>query len=200
MNRMTHAACWLPALVLAALAGCASPWSVETFEAPGADLEARVAYYIKGGDLGAPISPEPQVMQRLDAALRSTLREELGRKGYSEVTDAASAQLIVSYQVAGTRKFVVADNRRIGAPSPTSVLSPSAVQPPPLSSMPREQTVREGTVIVFVDDPASGHLLWRGMISAETRTGSSDETIRTITDMTRHITQGLPARAGQAPK
>lgn len=190
---------WL-SLVFAALAGCVSPWSVDSFEAPEAGLPQRNAYFIKGGDLGAPISVEPGVMQRLDAELRTALRDELGRKGYSEVTDAASAQLIVSYQVAGTRKFVVADDRRIGAPSPTSVLSPSAAQPPPLSSVPREQSVREGTVIVFVDDPASGRLLWRGMISAETRTGSSEETIRTVADMTRHITQEIPARAGQAPK
>jgi hypothetical protein len=199
MNRMKNAT-WVPALVLAALAGCASPWSVDSFEAPEAGLPARGTYFIKGGDLGAPISVEPGVMQRLDEALRAAVREELDRKGYAEAPDAASAQLIVSYQVAGTRKFVMADDRRVGAPSPNSVLSPSAVQPPPLSSVQREQSVREGTVIVFVDDPASGHLLWRGMISAETRTGSSDETIRTVTDMVRHITQEVPARAGQAPK
>jgi hypothetical protein len=199
MNRMKNGA-WLPALVLAALAGCASPWSVDSFEAPDAGLAARGAYFIKGGDLGTPISVEPGVMQRLDEALRATLRDEFGRKGYTEAPDAATAQLVVSYQVAGTRKFVMTDDRRVGAPSPNSVLSPSAAQPPPLSSVPREQTVREGTVIVFVDDPASGHLLWRGMISAETRTGSSDETIRTVTDMARHIAQEIPARAGQAPK
>ena len=199
MNRMKNGT-WLPALVLAALAGCASPWSVDSFEAPDAGLAARGTYFIKGGDLGTPISVEPGVMQRLDEALRATLRDEFGRKGYAEAPDAATAQLVVSYQVAGTRKFVMADDRRVGAPSPNSVLSPSSAQPPPLSSVPREQTVREGTVIVFVDDPASGHLLWRGMISAETRTGSSDETIRTVTDMTRHIVQEIPARAGQAPK
>jgi len=199
MNRMKNGT-WLPALVLAALAGCASPWSVDSFEAPDAGLAARGTYFIKGGDLGTPISVEPGVMQRLDEALRATLRDEFGRKGYAEAPDAATAQLVVSYQVAGTRKFVMADDRRVGAPSPNSVLSPSSAQPPPLSSVPREQTVREGTVIVFVDDPASGHLLWRGMISAETRTGSSDETIRTVTDMARHIVQEIPARAGQAPK
>jgi hypothetical protein len=199
MNRMKNGT-WLPALVLAALAGCASPWSVDSFEAPDAGLAARGTYFIKGGDLGTPISAEPGVMQRLDEGLRAALRDEFGRKGYTEAPDAATAQLVVSYQVAGTRKFVMTDDRRVGAPSPNSVLSPSAAQPPPLSSVPREQTVREGTVIVFVDDPASGHLLWRGMITAETRTGSSDETIRTVTDMARHIAQEIPARAGQAPK
>jgi Domain of unknown function (DUF4136) len=190
----------LPALALAALAACASPWSVDSFEAPEAGFASRSTYFIKGGDLGTPISVEPGVMQRLDEAMRTAIRDELGRKGYAEAPEAGSAQLIVSYQVAGTRRFVAADDRRVGAPSPTTVLSPSAVQPPPLSSVPREQTIREGTVIVFVDDPAGGRLLWRGMISAQTRTGSSDETIRKVADMARHITQEIPAHPGQPPK
>ena len=132
--------------------------------------------------------------------MRATLRTELARKGYSEVPDAASAQLIVSYQVAGTRKFVIADDRRVGAPSPTTVLSPSEVQPPPMSTVPREQTMRDGTVIVFVADPASGRLLWRGMITAETRAGSTEDAMRTVVEMARHITEEFPARAGQAAK
>jgi hypothetical protein len=74
------------------------------------------------------------------------------------------------------------------------------MQPPPLSSAPREQAMREGTVLVFVEDPASGKLLWRGMISAETRVGSTEGGIRTVADMAHHILQDLPARAGQAAK
>jgi hypothetical protein len=196
MNKST----WLFALAVATLAGCASPWSVDSFEAPEANVATRSSYFIKGGDLGATREVSAGLTARIDEAMRSTLRTELGHKGYSEAPDAASAQLLVSYQVAGTRKFVIADERRIGAPSPTTVLSPSEVQPPPISSVPREQAMSEGTVIVFVDDPASGRLLWRGMISAETRTGSTEDAIRTMADMARHITQEFPARAGQAAK
>jgi len=196
MNRSTG----LFALAVATLAGCVSPWSVDSFEAPEANVATRSTYFIKGGDLGTPTAVEAGLTARIDEAMRGTLRAELERKGYTEVPDAASAQLIVSYQVAGTRKFVIADDRRIGAPSPTTVLSPSEVQPPPMSTVPREQAMRDGTVIVFVDDPASGRLLWRGMITAETRAGSTEDAIRTVADMARHITQELPARAGQAAK
>jgi hypothetical protein len=38
------------------------------------------------------------------------------------------------------------------------------------------------------------------MISAETRVGSPQEGLRVIADMTRHIVQEIPARAGQLPK
>jgi len=191
---------WLFALAVAALAGCASPWTVDSFEAPEAAVATRSTYFIKGGDLGTPTGVDAGASAGLDAALRSTLRTDLGHKGYTEVADAAGAQLIVSYQVAGTRKFVIADDRRVGAPSPTTVLSPSEMQPPPLSSVPREQAMRQGTVLVFVEDPATGKLLWRGMISAETRIGSTEGAIRTVADMAHHILQEFPARAGQAAK
>lgn len=196
MNKSTS----LVALAVATLAACASPWAVDSFEAPEANVAARSSYFIKGGDLGTPKAVDAGLATRLDEAMRSALTTELGRKGYIEAADAATAQLIVSYQVAGTRKFVIADDRRIGAPSPTTVLSPSEVQPPPMSSVPREQTMRDGTVIVFVEDPASGRLLWRGMITAETRAGSTEDSIRTAADMAGHITQAFPARTGQEAK
>jgi hypothetical protein len=188
------------ALTVAALAGCASPWTVDSFEAPEANVSTRSTYFIKGGDLGIPTGVDAGATASVDAAMRNTLKTDLARKGYTEVADAAAAQLLVSYQVAGTRKFVMEDDRRVGAPSPTRVLSPSEMQPPPLSSVPREQAMREGTVLVFVEDPATGMLLWRGMISAETRVGSTEGGIRTVADMAHHILQDFPARAGQAAK
>ena len=50
--------------------------------------------------------------------MRAAIVEELQRKGYVEASDAASASMVVTYQAAGTRKFVEPDQRRIGAPSP----------------------------------------------------------------------------------
>jgi hypothetical protein len=196
---MTRSKKWL-AVSLALLGACASPWMVDSFEAPEANVAARGTYFIRGGELGAPTGIDAAVNQQVDDAVREAVRAELGRKGYTEVSSAGAAHMFVSYQVAGTRKFVVADDRRVGAPSPTTVLSQSEVQPPPLSSAPREQVVREGTVIVFVEDPSGGRLLWRGMINAETRLGSTEQGVRTIADMAHHILQEFPARAGQASK
>jgi hypothetical protein len=189
------------ALTLTLLGACASaPWTVDSYAAPEGNVAARDTYFIKGGEIGTPAAVEPGLEQQLDADLRGAIRAELTHKGYTEVPDAASARMIVSYQVAGSRKFVLTDDTRVGAPSPTTVLSPSEMQPPPLSSVPREQLVRTGTVIVFVDDPANGRLLWRGLITAETRVGSPQEGLRVLTDMVRHITQDIPPHAGQSTK
>jgi len=193
-------ATWTIVGLAAALAGCASPWAVDRFEAPEAKVAARSAFFLKGGELGTTAAMNPAVSASVDTAIRNAITTELARKGYTEVADAAAAQMIVSYQVAGTRWFVIADERRVGAPSATTVLSPSEIQPPPASALPREQSVRDGTVIVFVDDPASGRLIWRGTITAETRAGSTEAGIRTIADMAHHITQEFPARAGQPAK
>jgi hypothetical protein len=59
---------------------------------------------------------------------------------------------------------------------------------------PREQSVREGSVIVYADDPSSGRLIWRGVVTAQTRVGSTEDAVRTVADMARHITQEFPAR------
>lgn len=191
---------WLTLAFVAALAGCATRWNVDDFQAPEANLTARHSFFVKGGDLGTPTSVDPALAGQLDAQIRATIATELTHKGYAQVDQAADADLVVSYHVAGTRKSVLSDERRNGAPSPTTVLSPSEMQPPPASALPREQTVRDGTVIVFADDPASGRLAWRGMISAETRVGSPEAGIRVIVDMTRAILAEFPAQAGQPAK
>lgn len=182
-------------LALLACAGCASPWAIDSYQAPEGNIPARHAFFLKPGELGAAGGGVgPSTEGRVDEAVRAAIVEQLVLKGYAQVAEAAQADLVVSYQVAGARKFVIEENQRIGAPSPASVLSPSAAQPPPLSMVPREQSVREGSVIVYADDPSSGRLIWRGMISAETRVGSTEEAIRTVADMARHITQEFPAR------
>jgi hypothetical protein len=183
-----------------ALAGCASQWTVDRYEAPEANLAARHAYFLRAGELSAPVAPDPAVAARVEAAIRATITAELGRKGYAEVATAEAADLIVSYQIAGSRRFVIPDDRRIGAPSPNTVLSPSAIQPPPLSTVPREQTIRDGSVIVFADDPATGKLIWRGLITSETRIGSTEDLVRLVENMTRSILAEFPARAGQPAK
>jgi hypothetical protein len=184
----------------AVIAGCASPWTVDRFEAPEANFAAKHAYFLKGGEIGTPVSLDPAVTARLNAEVRNSIATELTRKGYVEVADAAAADMIVTYQMAGTSKFVMAKDQRVGAPSPNIVLSPSATQPPPASEFPREQLVRDGSVIVFVDDPATRRLIWRGMITAETRVGSTEAGIRMAADMARRIVQEFPAGASQPAK
>jgi hypothetical protein len=61
--------------------------------------------------------------------------------------------------------------------------------------VPRERRVREGSVLVFIDDRASGHLIWRGSVTAETRSGSTEQGVRQLTQMAHEIAREVPARA-----
>ena len=182
------------ALVL--LAGCATHWDVDSFEAPDGNVAARHTYFWQGGDFGTPGAVDPAVVALASTQLRGAVTAELGRKGFKEVDTTAAADMIVSFQVAGTQRFVVSDERRIGAPSATTVLRPGEIQPPPASTVPRERRIREGSVLVFIEDRESGRLIWRGMVTAETRSDSAEQGVRILTQMAHEIAKEVPARAG----
>jgi hypothetical protein len=182
--------------MLAALAACASTWDVDSFEAPEGNVAARRSFAWMGGELGSTAAVDPAIAQGVDQHIKEAVVKGLVRKGYGEVQDPKAADMLVSYQVAGTRKYVTPKKPRFGAPSPDEVLTPGNPPPPLASELPREQTVRDGSVIVFVDDPASGRLIWRGMITAETRTGSTEGAIHVAADMAREIVDEFPKHGG----
>lgn len=184
----------LAAALLALAAGCASPWTVDRFEAPEANVAGRSSFAWKGGEIGTPLAQDPAALASIESQIRAAVTGELLRKGYVETTDPARTDLLVSYQVAGSRRFELADDRRVGAPSPNELLTPGGMPLPPASELPREQTVREGTVVVFAEDPASGRLAWRGLVTVESRVSTTEAGIRQIVDIARHITQEFPAR------
>ena len=186
----------LPALAaLVLLAACAvNPWTVDSFEAPEADVAGKRTFVWRNGEVGAPLIKRPAVAADTQARLREAITHELTLKGYVETTDAAAADMVVSFQVSGSRRFEPSDQRRIGAPSPNEVLTPGNVRPPPASEVPREVSVRQGNVMVFAEHPGSGQLMWRGLVSAEIRTSSLERTVDKVIDAGRHIAQGFPAR------
>ena len=186
----------LPALAtLALVAACATnPWTVDSFEAPEANVAGKRSFVWKDGEVGAPLIKQPQVATDTQARMRAIITDELRRRGYVEVPEAAGADMRVSFQVTGARRFVANDAQRIGAPSPDEVLTPGNVPPLPASELPPEKSIREGTVIVFAEDPASGRLMWRGLVNAEIRVSSLDKTVDQVLDMGRHIVQEFPAR------
>lgn len=180
---------------LALLAACAvNPWTVDSFEAPEADVAGKRTFLWRDGEVGAPLIKRPAVAADTQARLREAITHELTLKGYVETTDAAAADMVVSFQVSGSRRFEPSDQRRIGAPSPNEVLTPGNVRPPPASEVPREVSVREGNVMVFAEHPGTGELIWRGLVSAEIRTSSLERTVDKVIDAGRHIAQGFPAR------
>ena len=182
-----------PTLLMVA---CATGWTVDKFEAPEAGFAARRTYAWTKGDFGTPNEVDPAVLTRADRAMRSAIEEELARKGYVTVSDPAQADMHVSYQVAGQRRFVIADDRPVGAAGAIETMTPGNAPAPPASSqLPREQTVRDGTVIVFIDDPATRRLIWRGLINAETRVATTEGAIEQASNMARQIAREIPARS-----
>ena len=185
----------LPVTVLTLLAACATSWTVDKFEAPEAGFAARRTYAWTGGDFGTPTEMDPAIVARADRAIRAAIDAELAQKGYVAVADAAHADMHVSYQVAGQRRFVIADDRPVGASAATESMTPGSAPVPPASSqLPREQTVRDGTVIVFIDDPGTKKLIWRGLINAETRVATTEGAIEQASNMVRQIAKEIPAR------
>lgn len=182
----------LAALLLATLAGCASTWDVDKFEAPGSNVAARRTFAWGGGELGSASAIDPSVVQSADQHMRDTIITALVQKGYQQVQDGNTAGMIVSYQVVGSRKYVTSQQPRFNAPSPNSVLSASAPPPPAASELPRERRVTEGSVIIFVDDPQSQSLIWRGAITAETRSANSEQAIHTAAEMATDILRDFP--------
>jgi hypothetical protein len=180
--------------ILAVLASCATPWTIETFAAPEVDVASKRTFVWQAGELGTGAAIPQSVAASTEAGVRQAVVAELQRKGYTEVTDPAAADLRVTYQVAGIRRFVLSEEPRVGAPSPNELLTPGGVPLPPASELPREQTVREGTVLVFVEEAATGRLAWRGLVNAETRVTSAEAGQRLVVDMARHISQEFPAR------
>jgi hypothetical protein len=192
---MTMQARSLTAAALLVLAtACATTWTVDKYEAPEADLANRRTYAWKGGEIGLPSDVDPALLARADQAVRVAVEGELARKGYT-LTQAGSADMLVSYQVAGQRRFVISNDRPVGASAATEAMTPGNTPAPPSSSqLPREQTVRDGTVIVFVDDPATKRLIWRGLINAETRVATNEGAIEQAAGMARQIASELPPR------
>ena len=184
-------------LMLAAVAlaaGCSSPWPVDRFEAPEANLAGRHSFTWKAGELATPLTRRPEVAAELEAQVRQAVAEELLNKGYVEAPDPATADMVMTYQVSGSRRYVEPEEQRVGAPSPNEVLMPGSVQPPPASELPREQVVRAGTVVVFAEDPGSGRLVWRGLVDVESRKPSREAAVKEIVHIARHITREFPAR------
>ncbi len=177
------------------LGACGTAWTVDKFEAPEAGFANRRTYAWKDSEFGLPAEVDPALLERAGKALRSTIDAELASKGYVPAANADSADMLVSYQVVGQRRFVIADDRPVGASAATEAMKPGTVPgAPPSSTLPQEQTVRDGTVIVFIDDPSSKRLIWRGLVSAEARVATTEGAIHQVTEIARQIAREIPGR------
>lgn len=184
---------WFAVATLAVLGACAIQPDVDTFAAPEVDFAGGKSFAWQGGEIVLSRQAPPEVVASAVARMREAVVEELRLKGFVETADAAAADMLVSVQVSIMRRAVEPEGR-IGAPLPSQVLTASGPPIPAASELPRERTMREGTIVVFVEDPASGRVGWRGLVNVEDRVSSNEAAIRQGTEIVRHITRQFPAR------
>ena len=182
------------AALLLVASGCETTWPVDSYEPAGAGLAGKRTFAWTGGELGTVAAVDPTVAASTDLHIRDAVVAGFVRKGYTQVADTKSADMLVSYQVVGSRRVVTSERPRFNAPLPDDVLMQSNPQPPAASELPRERTVRDGTVVVFVDEPGTERLLWRGEITAETRPTSGENAIHTAAEMASAIVEEFPPR------
>jgi len=183
---------WLVVASVALLGACAVPLKVDTFVAPDVNLAGKSTFAWKGGDFALPTTAAPAAAESAAAQIRAAVVAELVHKGFVETADPAAADLLVSFQASAVSRTVLTEGR-IGAPLPSDVLTASGPPMPAASELPRERTVRAGTMVIFVEDRASGRVAWRGLVDVETRTASTEANIRTAVDMARQVTREFPA-------
>lgn len=191
---MAHATKLPLVAALLAVGGCAVPWNVDTYTPPGGDVASRTTFHWRGGEFVTGSLIDDERTDEAEALVRAAVVRELSARGYREVGEPTQAQMHAAFRVSGVRRTVLAETPRVGAPSPNTVLSPGETQPPPASELPREITVREGSVVVYLDDAATGRLLWRGEVATELRAGSAEQAARRVTQIAREIARQVPAR------
>jgi hypothetical protein len=177
---------------VALLGACAVPLKIDTFVAPDVNLAGKSTFAWKGGDFALPNTAAPAAAESAAAQIRAAVVAELVHKGFVETVDPAAADLLVSFQASAVSRTVLTEGR-IGAPLPSDVLTASGPPMPAASELPRERTVRAGTMVIFVEDRASGRVAWRGLVDVETRTASTEANIRTAVDMARQVAREFPA-------
>ena len=182
--------------LLALAAACASNWPVESYEASGSNLSARNTFAWTGGELGSVSAVDPVLAARMDQQIKETVIAGFVARGYTLVADPKTADMLVRYQIVGTRRYMETQRPRFNAPLPDDVLMQSRTSPPAASEPPPERRVTDGSVIVFVDEPGTQRLLWRGVVTEETRSADRDAAIRTASEMARDIVARFPQRAG----
>jgi hypothetical protein len=187
----------LSGAVAALVVGCATPGDIDTFEAPGGNLAAKQAFYFKGVDFATAAQLDAATIAAADSHVRAAIVGELTHGGYVEKPQAEGADFTVTALVSGVRRFETLEAPRVGAPSPNQVLTPGQIRPPPASSVPREITIREGSMVLLITDNATGKLLWRGETRTESRASNAEQATRTLTQMARNVATQVPRHAGQ---
>ncbi len=152
-------------VALAALTACSAPRRVETEVAPTADFSARRTFAWQESQASydpRPAAPDVEAVRR---TIRETVVEQLSLKGFREA-QGAEPDFLVSFHLVVTvmtepelcvRRHVIFSYTEV-SPALRDI---EVCEGDPLA---REGTLRQGTLVVFVVDPATRNLLWQGAV------------------------------------
>ena len=84
---------WIAMACLAVVAGSATTWDVDSFEAPESDIAARRSFAWKPGELGAGSGAQPKLVKATESGVRGVVTSGLTRKGYVEAATGADDRI-----------------------------------------------------------------------------------------------------------
>ncbi len=175
----------LAALVLAGLAGCATPPRHESQAAPGIDFASYRSFALAQPETGdAPL-------RMLDANIRAALQAEFTRRGYAE--DAASPDLVVDYDTDTTDK-VRSKPFRVGIGMGSFGGNVGGSVNVGSASV---ESYQEGRLVVHVVDAAKRSEVWYGTIAGKVDQSKLDAAA--VARVVALALEDFPARAPAAP-
>lgn len=171
------------------LAGCAAEPAVRTEAAPGQSVATRATFAWAESAISWPDRKPAAVDAELQALVRDAVVAQLVERGYAE--NAGTPEFVVSFHVTvrdlPEHEFCTLRTR---------VLPDDPGREVEVCRVPGTRTsrvYREGTLIVFVVDRASGVLLWQGV--AEDTARSVAEARDVIRGAVERMFSDFPARA-----
>lgn len=188
--------CMRAALLMAAavLAACTAPRRVDTEVAPAADFSVRRTFAWQESQASYEAQPTPADVEAVKRTIRDAVVEQLSLKGFREVQGAAP-DFLVSFHLVVTvmtepelcvRRHVIFEMPGVPAPARDIEVCQGG------ESIARTRTLRQGTLVVFVVDPATRNLLWQGAAvgAAISRRDNVDSLRAAVTQMLAEFPAG----------
>ena len=171
-------------ILIVLLAGCTTPPRPDHQSQTAPD--ANFAAYRTFGWQPPPAASSDEPLRLLDTNIRTAIRAEMTKRGYTEVQD--DPQLRVAYETAADEKLKSNPFRiGIGLGSFGSNMGGSVNV-----GSPSVQSYREGRLIIHVVDAAANRELWYGSIAGSIGKGSLDADA--VARAVALAMQDLPAR------
>lgn len=185
------------ALLAATLAvvACETPIRVSTDRDPGADFSAYQSYawisaeplirQVQGVTEGPPISPID------DTRIRAAVATELGAKGWKQVDDPETADLIVSYGLGARERTEIYETPAAGGYYGRRGYAYGGWY---AGSTVRTEQVTEGTLTLEFFDRRTKQAVWVGWASKRIYDSSKQNRDQTVTTAIQKILASFPAR------